>query len=108
MQKYATATALALALALALITMLTLALSASLTPANAGCCTTLFICNCAGTYPGRHIANNRTIACKWKCQIELWNTANLYDGTRNHPGSCPSSLQACIATCVAAKKVARH
>jgi hypothetical protein len=88
--------------------MLTLAVSASVTPANAGCCTRLFTCNGAGTYPEPHIANNRTIACKWKCQIELWNTANLYDGTRNHPGSCPSSLQACIATCVAAKKVARH
>jgi hypothetical protein len=68
--------------------------SASLTPANARF---FFKCNGAvGTY------------CMWKCETELWSTANLWDGTRNHPGSCPPSLQACIATCVAAKKVAQH
>jgi hypothetical protein len=118
MHKYAAATA----LAIALITMLALAVSASLTPANAqvgkGGLTNLeanlldlldriksglplFKCDDAGTYPGPHI-------CKWKCENELWSAANLWDSTRNHRGSCPPSLQACMATCAAAKNAAHH
>jgi hypothetical protein len=94
MRKYAAATALAIALN---ITMLTLVVSASLTAANAGFSFPPFKCNGAvGTY------------CMWKCETELWSTANLWDGTRNHPGSCPPSLQPCIATCVAAKNAAQR
>jgi hypothetical protein len=80
--------------------MLALALSASLTPANAYRSLPLFKCN-AGIYPG-------PLYCNWNCETELWSTANLWDSTRNKPRSCPPSLQACIATCVAAKNAARH
>jgi hypothetical protein len=91
MHKYAAVTA----LAIALITGLTLAVSASLTPANAARGIPLFKCNGAG-------------ACRWKCTTGLWNTATLWDGTRNPPGSCPPLLQACMATCAAAKTAAQH
>jgi hypothetical protein len=83
--------------------MLALALSASLAPAQAapGSGFPKFMCNGAGIYPGPHI-------CTWNCETELWNTAKLWDGTRNLPRSCPPLLQACITTCVTAKKAARH
>jgi hypothetical protein len=93
MHKYAAVTA----LAIALITMLTLTVSASLTPANARFSFPPFKCNGA-----------KATHCMWKCENELWSTANLWDGTRNHPRSCPPSLQACIATCAAAKNAAQH
>jgi hypothetical protein len=77
--------------------MLVLAVSASVTPANARFSFPPFKCNGAvGTY------------CMWKCENELWSTANLWDSTRNHPGSCPPLLQACMATCAAAQRAARH
>jgi hypothetical protein len=110
MHKYAAATA----LAIAPITMLALAVSASLTPANAQVGRggiPLFICNGADIrHPGpRPIALEiSAYYCTRKCTTELWNTATLWDGTRNPPRSCPPSLQACVATCVAAKKVAQH
>jgi hypothetical protein len=83
--------------------MLVLAVSASVTPANAapGSGFPKFMCNGAGIYPGPHI-------CKWKCETELWNTAKLWDGTRNNPWSCPPLLQACIATCRQAKEASRR
>jgi hypothetical protein len=86
MNKYAAATA----LAIGLITTLALAVSASVTPANAR-----RTMNCGQrTHSG--------VNCTGKCETELWNTAKLWDGTRNPPGSCPPLLQACVAKCVAA------
>jgi hypothetical protein len=84
--------------------MLALALSASLTPAKAapGSGFPKFMCNGADIW---HPGPNH---CMGKCETELWSTANLWDSTRNKPRSCPPSLQACIATCVAAKNAARH
>jgi hypothetical protein len=51
---------------------------------------------------------SRAHYCNWNCETELWSTANLWDSTRNKPRSCPSLLQACIATCVAAKRAAQQ
>jgi hypothetical protein len=76
--------------------MLALTVSASLTPANARPGIPLFKCNGAGSY------------CGWKCENELWSTANLWDSTRNPKRSCPPLLQACMATCAAAKNAAHH
>jgi hypothetical protein len=98
MNKYAALTA----LAIALITMLALTISASLTPANAAHTFGLYMCNGADDWhPG-------PLHCMGKCESELWNTAKLWDGTRNKPWSCPPLLQACITTCVTARKAARH
>jgi hypothetical protein len=100
MHKHAATTALSIALN---ITMLTLAVSASLTPANAAhSLRPLFMCN------GADIWHRGPLHCMGKCERELWSAANLWDSTRNHRGSCPPSLQACIATCVAAKTAAQH
>jgi hypothetical protein len=99
MHKYAAA----IALAIALITGLTLTVSASLTPANAAhSLRPPFMCN------GADIWHRGPLHCMGKCERELWSTANLWDGTRSHRGSCPPSLQACIATCVTAKTAAQH
>jgi hypothetical protein len=82
--------------------MLVLAVSASLTPANAAHSVGLFMCNGADIW---HPGPNH---CMGKCETELWSTAKLWDSTRNHAGSCPPSLQACIATCAAAQRATRR
>jgi hypothetical protein len=81
MHKYATATA----LAIALITML----DAETASGHDGCCN--------GVLKG---------ACAFKCRIELWNTAKLWDHTsfiRSKP-----LRDACTAKCVAAKIATQH
>jgi hypothetical protein len=77
--------------------MLALAVWASMTPANAA-----FMCN------GADIWHRGPLHCMGKCERELWNTANLWDSTRNKPWSCPPLLQACVATCVKAKQAAQR
>jgi hypothetical protein len=83
--------------------LLVLTVSASVTPANAAhSLRPLFMCN------GADIWHRGPLHCVRKCETELWSAANLWDSTRNHRGSCPPSLQACIATCVTAKTAAQH
>jgi hypothetical protein len=87
MRKYAALTALAIALN---ITMLTPAVSKG----------PLFRCK------GGSIYGNAM--CNAKCTTELWNTATLWNGTRNPPRNCPPLLQARIATCVTTQRATRH
>jgi hypothetical protein len=82
MNKYAAATALVIALS---VTML----DAETASAGAGCC--------GGVLKG---------ACAFRCNIELWNTAKLWDYT-SFIHSKPLR-DACTAKCVAAKLVAQH
>jgi hypothetical protein len=90
MRKYAAATALAIALN---ITMLALTASASAGPPQ---------CN---QYIGWYDYGG-TKFCYRKCRIELWNTAELWDGTQN----CVKRplLQAYTAKCDTAKIAAEH
>jgi hypothetical protein len=81
MHKHAAGTA----LAIALITML----DAETASAGGGCCN--------GVLKG---------ACAFKCNIELWNTAKLWDHT-SWIHSKPLR-DACTAKCVAAKEAAQH
>jgi hypothetical protein len=82
MHKYAAVTALAIALN---ITML----DAETASAGAGCC-------------GGVLKD----ACAFKCNIELWNTAKLWD--RNSFIQNKPLRDACMATCVRAKEAAQH
>jgi hypothetical protein len=80
MRKYATATA----LVIALITMVTLTVSAS----------------------AQRWCGSLSCHCRVECNIELWNTAKLWDRT-SFIHSNPLR-DACTAKCVAAKEAARH
>jgi hypothetical protein len=81
MHKYAAATA----LAVTLITML----DAETANAGAGCCN-----------------GGLKRACEFRCEIELWSTAKLWDRT-SFLHSKPLR-DACAAKCVAAKEAAQH
>jgi hypothetical protein len=82
MRKYAAVTALAIALN---ITML----DAETASAGGGC------------YGG-----DLKVACAFKCNIELWNTAKLWD--RNSFIQNKPLRDACRATCMAGKTATQH